>query len=98
MYNISMAMKSGKLIFGFNNIKQKVSLYDIFLIMVCKDVSHKTIKELIFISKDKGINICYLDFKIDEIHFLLGKKAGIIGLVDKGFALNLSKYLKPINT
>jgi len=82
---LSLSMRARKLLYGFDTVKE--NLKDIHLLLLASDLSQKTAKEVNFSAKD--IPIFTLDKTMEEIKALIGKKTGIIGINDEGFAKKL---------
>lgn len=89
----TMCEKSGKLAKGFDMSKEAVIKKKASCIMITSDVSPKTIKEVMFISRDYSDDfIVKIPFGMDEINKSIGKKVGVMAVCDKGFATKLSEY------
>lgn len=88
-----MIMRSGNLILGFDNVKTQIMNNNIYLILVCADLSDKTVKEIKFVSSKGNIPIHRIGLSINDVHFLIGKKAGVLGVSDKKFSVNLIEKL-----
>lgn len=83
---LSLSKKAGKLILGFDVVKESVQNRMAKLIVLASDVSFKTKKEMDFICTNHGVKRIVIPLKMDEIWYVLGKRAGVIAITDDGFA------------
>lgn len=90
---ITMCVKAGKLLKGFDISMDAVKNGEAFLVMTASDISPKTLKEVKYIcEKQNSVNLTVLPFSIDELSLSIGKKAGVVAVSDKGFADKLNEY------
>lgn len=83
---LGLIRKTGSLVFGFDAVEREMKAPDSKIkgILISNDLSPKTRKELEF-ARDKyknDLNIITLDAKMSELEKLLGKKTGIIAVLD----------------
>lgn len=83
---LSLSKKAGKLILGFDVVKESVQNRTAKLIVLASDVSFKTKKEMDFVCTNHGVKRIVIPLKMDEIWYVLGKRAGVIAITDDGFA------------
>jgi ribosomal protein L7Ae-like RNA K-turn-binding protein len=83
---LGICQKAGKLIFGFDAVREAAGLGQLSLILLSGDISPKSAKEMAYTAEKQNINICVMPVMMDEIAFRLGKRSGIIGITDKGLA------------
>ncbi len=90
---ITMCIKAGKLLMGFDISMDAVKNGNVFLVMTASDISQKTLKEVRFVcEKNKSVKLAELPFSIDELSMSIGRKAGVVAVCDKGFADKLFEY------
>lgn len=90
---ITMCIKAGKLLKGFDISMDAVKNGEVFLVMTASDISPKTLKEVRFVcEKNKSVRVAELPFSIDELSMSIGRKAGVVAVSDKGFADKLYEY------
>lgn len=83
---LSLSKKAGKLILGFDVVKESVQNKTAKLVVLASDVSFKTKKEIDFICANQKVKRTMIPLKMDEIWYVLGKRAGVIAITDDGFA------------
>ncbi|MEG0229332.1 MAG: hypothetical protein RR549_06900 [Oscillospiraceae bacterium] len=89
---LSISKKAGKIIYGFDSV-QKASLYgEIEVIYLACDLSEKTKSNIIFFCSQNNSEVICTDFTMDEFHFMMGRKTGIISISDKGLCLKAKDY------
>ena len=93
---LTICCKAGKLQIGMDPVKEVCRNHQAYCVLVASDISTKSRKEIKFVCDQEQIQIFDLDATIDDIWGSLGKKAGILGVLDRGFTKKLSTMLKPI--
>ncbi len=90
---LSICRKGGKLTIGFDPTVEAVQDGKSFLVLTAQDLSPKTLSELEFaITKcPKPPSVQQLDLDMDDWSYVLGKRAGIVGVTDKGLAQALRR-------
>lgn len=83
---LGICRKAGKLSLGFEAVAEKAAAGGIFLILVSRDLSPKSAKEMAFVTAKHNIPICTAPFDMEEVLQRLGKRSGIIGVADQGLA------------
>ena len=89
---LGFAAKAGKLAYGFEaallSVKQKKSA----LVVIAEDISPKSRKEIIFFAQKVSIRYLVLEgISIKDVSDSVGRKCGIISVLDNGFAEALIK-------
>ncbi len=94
---LTICMKAGKLLRGFDISKEAVMSGEASCIMTAADISSKTLKEIKFITeKKKDVKIISLPFDMATIEFNIGKKVGVMAVCDKGFSEKFFGYTEEI--
>ena len=83
---LTICRKAGKLVMGFDPMKDALAEGKACAVIIASDISPKTEKEVRFFSGKKDIPVVKSDLTLDGIYHSLGKKAGILTICDKGFA------------
>lgn len=86
LFSLSLAKKAGKLICGFDAVKQSVVNREALLIMVTEDTSEKTIKRVELFCKDI-INVNIISATQFEASQITNKLTGIFAVADKNMAI-----------
>lgn len=83
---LTICRKAGKLVMGFDPMKDALASGKACAVIVASDISPKTEKEVRFFSGKQNIPVTRTAMTLDEVYHALGKKAGILTICDKGFA------------
>lgn len=94
---LTIARKAGKLEIGMDTVKDACKNKKAFCVLVASDISAKSLKEIKYVCDNENIKIFSLDATINDVWSSIGKKAGILGVLDKGFANKLSTMLEPMD-
>lgn len=94
---LSLSKKAGKLVLGFEAVRESVEKKNIGLVLVARDVSPKSQKEIALVCQKSGALIKTLPLTMDEIWFAAGKRAGILAVADEGLAKKLSQLADDSN-
>lgn len=94
---LTICAKAGKLKLGMDPVKDVCRSHEASCVLVASDVSPKSLKEVKFFCRQENIKIFALDATIGDVWGSLGKKAGIIGILDRGFTKKLSTMLTIID-
>ncbi len=83
------------MVFGFDAVKEEVQKSNTAVagILLSRDLSAKTIKEVAFL-RDKfcpSLDIVRTDWNMDQIEKTVGKRTGIIAILDEGFWKSLTE-------
>ena len=88
---LGLAMRAGKLTFGFDTVKAAVQAGQVFLLMTGEDLSPKTVKETRFLAESQQIPWLSLPITMDGIAAAIGKKTGVIAITEEGLAARLKE-------
>ncbi len=84
---LGFAAKAGKLSFGMNACVSAVYSKKSQLVLVCRDISEKSKKEIAFHCSKNSIGIRILDdYDIQTLSGAVGRKCGMISINDGSFA------------
>ncbi len=90
---IGLCRRAGKLIFGFDAVKDEVMKPDskISGVIIADDLSEKSAKEVRFICDKYGKTVSSPGVTMDEIKGVIGKYTGILGILDDGLYRSIIK-------
>lgn len=91
---LGLCRKANKLSMGHDMCKGAVNSGKACLCLVSSDSSQRVYDEFSSLCRNKNIPIFRIEPTIDEIHHLIGYKAGIITIDDGGFAKSFMKNFK----
>ena len=83
---LTICRKAGKLVMGFDPMKDALAGGKACAVIIASDISPKTEKEVRFVPGKQNIPVARTAMTLDEVYYALGKKAGILTICDKGFA------------
>lgn len=90
---IGLCRRAGKLIFGFDAVKDEAMKPDskISGVIIADDLSEKTVKEVKYICSRCGKPVSSPGVTMDEIKDVIGKYTGILGILDDGLYRSITK-------
>lgn len=94
---LTICRKAGQLSMGFDPMKEALANGKARAVIIASDISPKTEKEVRFFAEKKNIPTEKTGSTIDEIHYRLGKKAGILTICADGFAEKALRICKSEN-
>ncbi len=96
---IGLCRRAGKLIFGFDAVKDEVMkpASKVSGVVIADDLSDKSKKEVKFVCGKYGKAVCAPGVTMDEIKGVIGKYTGILGILDDGLFRSISKQTETIN-
>lgn len=83
---ITFCKRLGKLILGFDPVKIAMQSGEVFVILMSEELSSKSKKEVEYLCGVFDVDFRYINLKLDEIWYLVGKRAGILAICDEKFA------------
>lgn len=84
---IGLARRAGKLSMGHDMALESLKKRKAKLIVFCSDVSPRLINE--FEKRNSNVPIIKSDITMDEVHFSVGKKVGVMTVDDENFSKRL---------
>ena len=88
---LTICRKAGRMTMGFDSVKESILTDKAKAVFLASDISAKTEKEVRFFADQKAVPC--IDATIAEIEFSVGRKAGVIGICDEGFAKKLTELI-----
>ncbi len=86
--SLTMCRKAGKLLLGFDAVREAAAHGDVKLILLASDVSAKTEKETRFFAGEIPIRKMPLD--MDSLKLYFRKRTAVFGICEDGFAAKLA--------
>lgn len=83
---LGLARRAGKLVYGFDATVSSIKEEKAQLVVVACDISEKTEKNVRFEAVKKAIDVIKSSETIEDISRGIGKKAGVLAIIDKDFA------------
>ena len=92
---ISLSKKAGKLILGFDAVRDAVFKGETRTVFVTSDLSPKTEKNVRYFCQDEELEVelVTIPVNMDEIWHEVGKRAGVIAITDRGLTKKLQSLL-----
>lgn len=92
---LGLVLKSGNMVYGFDSVKEEIKDDDSAIagVLLSCDLSPKSKKEVEFL-RDKyrsELEVIQTEWDMEQIGKAIGKKTGIIAVMDKGFWSSLTK-------
>jgi ribosomal protein L7Ae-like RNA K-turn-binding protein len=88
--------KAGKLVIGFDPVKEKLLEKKAECVLVSKDASAKTLKEVKFFCSKENVNIISLETSTKEFEEIFKRKVAVMAVLDKGFAKRFEELSKDV--
>ena len=83
---LGICRRAGRLSMGHDMCKASIRSGKAKLCIIGSDSSQRIAAELMTLCKESGIRMFRIPLTIDEIHHLIGYKAGVMTVDDSGFA------------
>lgn len=83
---LGICIKAGKLLTGFEAVREGAGKGRVRLILLARDLSPKSRKEMEYIAEKQSIPVHILPVAMEEIWYRTGRRAGILALTDQGLA------------
>ena len=88
---LTMCRRAGKLLLGFDAVKDANTAGKITFVLLSQDASPKTEKEIRFYCKD--VPIRRVSMTMDALAMFFRKRTAVLGVCDAGFSAKLSQLL-----
>jgi ribosomal protein L7Ae-like RNA K-turn-binding protein len=97
---LTMARKAGKVVLGFDAVKDTLGAGTARITVITADISPKTEKEVRFFCERSGTDVIKTGCSMEDIGRALGKRSGVLSVTDEGLAGLVRKHknepLKPM--
>lgn len=93
---LGMARRAGKLSMGHDMAEKAIKSNKAQIVIFCSDVSPRLVSEFekTIANSKSSASIYQTDITINEIHFAIGYKAGVMTLDDANFSKRIIELLK----
>ena len=88
---LSLTQKAGRLLLGFDVAKGAVKKKNAGLVLLAKDLSPRSRKEIALVCEKSGAQVKEMPLTMDEVWFAVGKRAGVLAVADEGLAKKLAQ-------
>ena len=88
---LGLAMRAGKIKFGFDTVKESVTNGLAEFVLIATDLSEKSEKEIRFVCSKYNVSVIKTGYDMEDFKTAIGKKTGIVSVVDSGFAKMILK-------
>ena len=92
---MGLARKAGKLVYGYDTVKHAIMTHKARLVLTASDLSPKTRANIEFFCRDKVRHIA-VDRTMEQMSTAVGKAAGVVAVLDEGFAKLIQGYITDI--
>ena len=89
--SLTMCRKAGKLLLGFDAVKEAAKQGSVKLFLLAADASEKTEKEIRFFAGTLPVR--KLPFDMDTLKLVFRKRTAVFGVCEDGFAAKISSLL-----
>ncbi len=83
---LTVCRKAGRLIVGFDAVKEALMESNVSCVLVTDDISPNTLKEVKYICKNCNREILELDMDSYDMLYAVGKQTVVAAICDHGFA------------
>ncbi len=83
---LGLLRKAGALVMGFEAVGEAAAKGKLHLIILAEDLSPKSARQMHIVGEKHNIEVVTAPIPIEEIGYLLGKRAGILGAANEGLA------------
>ncbi len=91
--SITFCKRLGKLVLGFDLVKNAMQLGEARIVLLASDLSEKTKKEANYLCQMFQTPLYQTELTLDEFWYLVNKRAGILAVTDEGFAQKIEGLL-----
>lgn len=82
---LSICRKAGKMVLGFDPMKEALEKKQVSGVLTTADISPKTYKEVCYFCQKKNIPVSPLPMTMVELGSTVGRKAAVVAVLDAGF-------------
>lgn len=84
--SITLSKRAGKLAIGFDLVKNAMQTGEADVVILASDVSEKTRKEVLYLAENMDYEVMGTALTMDELWYCIGKRAGVLAILDAGLA------------
>ena len=82
---LSICRKAGKIVLGFDPMKEALEKKKVAGVLTAADISPKTYKEVCYFCQKKKIPVCQIPLTMMQFGSAVGRKAAVAAVLDEGF-------------
>lgn len=86
---LCLCRKAGRLVVGFDRVKESMQTGAASLVVLASDASPKTKKETVYIAAGCSVRVVECDATVEELWYKLGKRSAVLSVTDPGLAARL---------
>ena len=86
---LSLSRRAGKLLRGFDQVKEGIAQQQVCAVVLAQDLSPKTEKELRYVCRNLTVPFVAVPATMAQLEQYVGKKVGVMALTEAGFAQKL---------
>ena len=87
---LGIARRAGKISWGRDAVEESLHKRKAHLVLVAEDISPKTTAGVRFSAERVGTDVLIIHETIESVSQAIGKRAGIVAILDEGFAAKLA--------
>lgn len=80
----SLSKRAGKLLLGFDTVKEAVGLGKAHAVFLAEDLSEKTKREVLWFCEKAGAQAIPVPFPMEMVQAEVGKRSGILAVTEDG--------------
>lgn len=89
--DITLCKRAGKLVMGFDLVKDAMQKGNAIIVLTACDLSEKTLKEITYLTSQLEVEMLPLPYTLDDLWYAVGKRAGVLCIIDEGLSEKLLK-------
>lgn len=93
---LTICRKAGKLVLGTDEVKNACRNGKALGVIVAKDFSEKSFKEISFVCTNEGVPLYRSELTLNDIGLALGKVYGVIAVTESGFMKSFATKLQKV--
>lgn len=93
---LTMCCRAGRLIKGFEAVKESAINSGVSCVLITSDISVKTLKEVKFFCNNTGTNLYKIDLTSYDMLYAIRKEVVVVGVADYGFAQRFKTLGTPV--
>lgn len=97
VFTLSLCKKAGKLVLGMDPVVSALKEKKLMAVFISNDLSKNSKKEIEFFCNKYQTETVSLPLNMNELWYAVGKRAGIVGITDRGLCEKLRKILIKLN-
>lgn len=90
---LTFTKRVGGLTVGFDQVKVAMQTGQACVVLLAADLSEKTHKEMLYLCGALEVEYRDIPLTLDELWYLIGKRAGVFAVINAGFAEKLTTII-----